>query len=101
LIKWRGRGQWDNVKNPDSDASVAQAHRAARLTQALTLLADEHGRECGLSGVMVVGALATALAYVAAVVARNNGYDVKGYGEFIAKHVLRTLNDEFERPVLH
>jgi hypothetical protein len=89
------------VKNPDTDAPVAQAHRAARLTQALTLLADEYGRERDLSGVMVVGALVTACAYVAAVVARNNAYDVKAYGEFLAKHFLRLLNDEFDRPVLY
>ncbi len=89
------------MKNPAEDAPVAQAHRAARLTQAVTLLADEHRRESGLSGVMVAGALITACAYVAAVVARNNAYDVKGYGEFLAKHFLRLLNEEFERPVLH
>jgi protein-L-isoaspartate O-methyltransferase len=89
------------VKNPDSDAPVAQAHRAARLTQALTLLADEHSRECGLSGVMVVAAIATALGYVAAVVARSNAYAVEPYGAFVAKHFLQVLNDEFERPILH
>ena len=90
-----------SVKKPATEMLVSEARCGARLTQALVLVAAEHAREHGLRDAIVIGALGSALAAVAASVARVNGYDLAAFEALITQHVARVLKNEAGCPTYH
>jgi len=50
---------------------------------------------------VVVAALSSALGCVAAAIARNNGFDLGRYAEFVANHFTHVFESESVRPVYH
>ena len=76
-----------------------------KLTEGLVALAAEHFREYGASipttrrDAIIVAALVTTLASVAAAVARAHRFDVEGYKEFLLGYVARVFDVESQRPV--
>ena len=90
-------------KPPSPPASLAPAdlRAGARLTEALVQVAAEHARDQGVSELVVVAALSSALGCVAAAIARSNGFDLERYAEFITKHFTHVFESESVRPVYH
>ena len=85
--------------NPRPQAIRDAARAGARLTDALIRVAAEFARDQGLEDVAVVGALVSALGWVAAAVARTNGYDRAKYEHLIASHFAHVFQSESARPV--
>ena len=77
------------------------ARAGARLTEALVQVAAEHARDQEVPDSVVVAALSSALGCVAAAIARNNGFDLARYEEFVAAHFARVFQAESVRPVYH
>ena len=77
------------------------ARAGARLTEALVQEAAEHARDREVPESIVVAALSSALGCVAAAIARNNGFDLARYEEFVAAHFARVFQAESVRPVYH
>ena len=77
------------------------ARAGARLTEALVQVVAEHARDQEVPDSVVVAALSSALGCVAAAIARNNGFDLGRYAEFITKHFTHVFESESVRPVYH
>lgn len=84
----------DSCPPPTRDAARA----GARLTNALIQVAAEFARDQHVDDAAVVGGLVSALAWVAAAVARTNGYDGARYQQVVAEHFLRVFESESARP---
>ena len=90
-------------KPPSPPVSVAppDLRAGALLTEALVQVAAEHARDREVPESIVVAALSSALGCVAAAIARNNGFDLARYEEFVAAHFARVFQAESVRPVYH
>ena len=90
-------------KPPSPPVSVAPSdlRAGALLTEALVQVAAEHARDQGVPDSVVVAALSSALGCVAAAIARNNGFDLGRYAEFVAHHFTHVFESESVRPVYH
>ncbi len=90
------------TKPPPPDLLPRDDARAgARLTEALVQVAAEHARDQEVPDSVVVAALSSALGCVAAAIARNNGFDLGRYAEFVANHFTHVFESESVRPVYH
>ena len=90
-------------KPPSPPVSVAPSdlRAGALLTEALVQVAAEHARDREVPESVVVAALSSALGCVAAAIARNNGFDLGRYAEFVANHFTHVFESESVRPVYH
>jgi len=86
------------MAKPSPQAVRDAARTGARLADAVVRVAGEFARDQGLEDAAVVGALVSALAWVAAAVARTNGLDRAKYEHLVTEHFRGVFQAESARP---
>ena len=85
------------MKKPSPESLAHDALHAARLAEALTLLASEHAREHRLSEAAVVGAFCWVLGRIVGAAARDGRGDLEQFLAFLARQLRLAAVGEMSR----